>query len=133
MLIRLAWRNIWRNKKRSLITITAIVVAVFLSLFLRSMQLGMYDNMIRNVVGSYSGYIQVHSRGYWDEKIIDNAFEAKDETLNTVKKINGVNNVIQRIQSGSLSSYKDLSKFVFVTGIEPEKEKLLANWEKRLF
>jgi len=132
MLIKLAWRNIWRNKKRSIITITAIVVAVFLSLFMRSMQLGMYDNMIRNVVGSFSGYIQVHSRGYWDEKIIDNAFEANDEILNTVKEINGVNNVIQRIQSGSLSSYEDLSKFVFVTGIEPEKEKLLANWEKRL-
>ena len=132
MLIKLAWRNIWRNKKRSIITITAIVVAVFLSLFMRSLQLGMYDNMIRNVVGSFSGYIQVHSRGYWDEKIIDNAFEANDETLNKVKEISGVSNVIQRIQSGSLSSYKDLSKFVFITGIEPEKEKLLANWEKRL-
>jgi len=132
MLIKLAWRNIWRNKKRSIITITAIVVAVFLSLFMRSLQLGMYDNMIRNVVGSFSGYIQVHSRGYWDEKIIDNAFEANDETLNKVKEINGVSNVIQRIQSGSLSSYKDLSKFVFITGIEPEKEKLLVNWEKRL-
>ena len=126
MLIKLAWRNIWRNIKRSIITITAVFIAVFLSVFMRSLQLGMYDNMIGNVVGSFSGYIQVHSRGYWDEKVIDNAFEATDVTLNKVKEIKGVNNVLQRIQSGSLSSYEDLSKFVFITGIEPEKEKLLT-------
>ncbi|MDG2342994.1 MAG: ABC transporter permease [Flavobacteriales bacterium] len=132
MLIKLAWRNIWRNKKRSLITITAIVVAVFLSITMRSLQLGMYDNMIGNVVGSFSGYIQVHSNGFWDEQIIDNAFEAKSELLNKVESTSGVSNVIKRVQSGSLSSSGDLSKFVFITGIEPEKEKLLTNWEKRL-
>ena len=132
MLIKLAWRNIWRNKKRSLITITAIVVAVFLSITMRSLQLGMYDNMIGNVVGSFSGYIQVHSNGFWDEQIIDNAFEANSELLNKVEATNGVSNIIKRVQSGSLSSSGDLSKFVFITGIEPEKEKLLTNWEKRL-
>ncbi len=132
MLIKLAWRNIWRNKKRSLITITAIVVAVFLSITMRSLQLGMYDNMIGNVVGSFSGYIQVHSNGFWDEQIIDNAFEANSELLKKVEATNGVSNVIKRVQSGSLSSSGDLSKFVFITGIEPEKEKLLTNWEKRL-
>jgi ABC-type lipoprotein release transport system permease subunit len=31
-----------------------------------------------------------------------------------------------------LASHEDLSKFVFITGIEPENEKLLTNWEKRL-
>jgi ABC-type lipoprotein release transport system permease subunit len=132
MLIKLAWRNIWRNRKRSIITVTAILIAVFLSIMMRSLQLGMYDNMINNVVGSYSGYIQVHSNGYWDEKIIDNAFKTDTKTLKKVKETKGVNNVIHRIQSGSLSSYKDLSKFVFITGIEPEKEKLLTNWDKRL-
>ena len=75
MLIKLAWRNIWRNKKRSIITITAIVIAVFLAVVMRSLQLGMYDNMIQNIVGSYSGHIQIHSIGYWEEQTIDNAFE----------------------------------------------------------
>ena len=54
MLIKLSWRNIWRNKKRSIITITAIVIAVFLAVVMRSLQLGVYDNMIQNIVGSYS-------------------------------------------------------------------------------
>ena len=132
MLFKLAWRNIWRNRKRSMITVTAIVIAVFLSIMMRSLQLGMYDNMIHNVVGSYSGYIQVHSNGYWDEQVIDNAFSPDEKTLEVIHETDGVNNVIQRIQSGSLASNDTLSKFVFISGIEPQKEKLLTNWETRL-
>ena len=132
MLIRLAWRNIWRNKKRSIITITAIVIAVFLAILMRSMQLGMYDNMIQNVVGSYSGHVQIHSNGFWEEQTIDNAFEYNDSLIQKIKKTEAVAGTTKRIQSGCLSSYGDLSKFVFVTGIEPEKEQLLTDWNKRL-
>ena len=132
MLIKLAWRNIWRNKKRSLITISAIFIAVFLCVLLRALQLGLYDNMINNVVGSYSGYIQIHSKGFWDEQIVDNSFSPDKSFINEIESINGVSNTLQRIQSGSLASSSDLSKFVFVTGIEPLKESSLTNWEKRL-
>ena len=132
MLVKLAWRNIWRNKKRSLITISAIFIAVFLNIMLRALQLGMYDNMINNVVGSYSGYIQIHSKGFWDEQIVDNSFSLNEDFLNEIESIDGVSNTLQRIQSGSLASLSDLSKFVFVTGIEPSKESSLTNWEKRL-
>lgn len=132
MLVKLAWRNIWRNKKRSLITISAIFIAVFLCIILRALQLGMYDNMINNVVGSYSGYIQIHSKGFWDEQIVDNSFSLNKDFLNEIESIDGVSNTLQRIQSGSLASLSDLSKFVFVTGIQPSKESSLTNWEKRL-
>ncbi|MFL2570837.1 MAG: ABC transporter permease [Parvicellaceae bacterium] len=132
MLIKLAWRNIWRNKKRSFITITAIVVAVFLAILMRSMQLGMYDNMIQNVVGSYSGHVQIHSNGFWEEQTIDNAFKYNDSLIQKIKKTKAVAGTTKRIQSGCLSSFSDLSKFVFVTGIEPEKEQQLTDWNKRL-
>lgn len=132
MLIRLAWRNIWRNKKRSIITITAIVIAVFLAILMRSMQLGMYDNMIQNVVGSYTGHVQVHSNGFWEEQTINNAFVYNDSLIQKIKKTGDVAGTTKRIQSGCLSSYGDLSKFVFVTGIEPKKEQLLTDWNKRL-
>ncbi len=88
--------------------------------------------MINNVVGSYSGYIQIHSKGFWDEQIVDNSFSLDKDFLNEIENIDGVSNTLQRIQSGSLASLSDLSKFVFVTGIEPSKESSLTNWEKRL-
>ena len=132
MLIKLAWRNIWRNKKRSLITITAILIAVFLAIIMRSMQLGMYDNMIQNVVGSYSGHVQIHNEGYWDEQTIDNAFTDNDVLNQSIENREDVSVVTKRIQSGCLSSFNDLSKFVFVTGIELETEQRMTDWSKRL-
>lgn len=132
MLIKLAWRNIWRNKKRSLITITAILIAVFLAIIMRSMQLGMYDNMIQNVVGSYSGHVQIHNEGYWDEQTIDNAFTDNDSLNQSFENREDVSVVTKRIQSGCLSSFNDLSKFVFVTGIELETEQRMTDWSKRL-
>ena len=115
MLLKLAWRNIWRNRKRSLITVLAIFIAVFLAIVMRSLQLGMYDNMIGNVVSSFSGYVQVHSAGYWDEKVVDNSFVADQELVEKVTAIDGVRNTLQRIQSGALASNEDLSKFVFIS------------------
>ena len=74
MLFKLAWRNIWRNKRRTIITIVSIVFAVILSSLMRSMQLGSYERMIDNSVRFYTGYIQIHKLGYWDEQVLDNAF-----------------------------------------------------------
>jgi ABC-type lipoprotein release transport system permease subunit len=132
MLIKIAWRNVWRNKRRSFITIAAIFIAIFLTIILRSLQLGMYDNMIKNVVGSFSGYVQLHSKGYWEDKNIDNSFEVGRSTINNIKEIEGVSNVIKRIQTGVLSSNNNLSKFLYVTGIEQEEEEKLTDWNKRL-
>ena len=132
MLIKIAWRNVWRNKRRSFITIAAIFIAIFLSIFMRSLQLGMYDNMIKNVVGSFSGYVQLHSKGYWEDKNIDNSYEVSESVLNDIKRIDGVSNIIKRLQTGVLSSNNKLSKFLYVTGIEQEDEKKLTDWSKRL-
>jgi len=132
MLLKIAWRNVWRNKRRSLITIAAIFIAVLLAIFLRALQLGMYDNIINNVVGSYSGYVQLHSKGYWDDKTIDNAFEVNQSVLADIQNIDGVSTILKRIQTGALSSYNDLSKFVYITGIDPENEEILTDWNKRL-
>ena len=99
---------------------------------MRSLQLGVYDNMIQNIVGSYSGHIQIHSNGYWEEQTIDNAFKYNDSLIEKIEIIQEVDHTTKRLQSGCLSSYKDLSEFVFVNGIEPDKEQLMTDWNKRL-
>lgn len=132
MILKLAWRNLWRNKKRSIITISSIAIAVFLAVFMCAMQLGMYDNMIKNVVGSYSGYVQVHAKGFWDEQNLDNSLALNVDLITQIKKADGVKEIIPRLQTFSLGSSKDLSKGVFIQGIEIEKEQLLVNWNNRL-
>ena len=132
MIIKLAWRNIWRNKRRSIITIVSILIAVFLSVSMRSMQLGMYDYMIKSIVASYSGYIQIHANGYMDQQTIDNSIEVNDDLLDSIANINGVNNIINRLQTFSLASSGDLTKGVLIQGVEIEKENLLVDWTTRL-
>lgn len=132
MILKLAWRNLWRNKKRSIITISSIAIAVFLAVFMRSMQLGMYDNMIKNVVGSYSGYVQVHANGFWEEQNLDNSLELNTKLIRKIKKVAGVQQIVPRLQTFSLGSSKELSKGVFIQGVEIEKEKLLVDWRKRI-
>ena len=68
MIFKIAWRNIYRNRKRSLITITSIFAALFLIILMRALQFGFYDNIIKTVVESYSGYVEIHADGYWDNQ-----------------------------------------------------------------
>ena len=73
--LKLAWRNLWRNKRRTLITTASIFFGVILSAFMSSMQEGSYAQYIKTIVNFYSGYLQVHRKGYWNDKVINNSLE----------------------------------------------------------
>lgn len=122
MLVSLAWRNIWRNRKRSLITLASILVAVLLSVLMRSMQLGMYDHMIDTVIGSYSGYVQIHQKGYWEERSIDNGLNYRKDLIDSIESVEGVKAVLPRLESVGLLSMGELSKVISINGVELEKE-----------
>ena len=132
MILKLAWRNIWRNRKRSIITATSVLIAVFLSLLMRSMQLGMYKHMIDNVVGSYTGYIQIHNNGYWDERSINNTVAVSDSLLNTIAHLNGVKEVLPRLENFGLLSAGDLTKVISMNGIDLEKELKLQDISSKI-
>lgn len=132
MLSLLAWRNIWRNRRRSLITMASVLFAVFFAVFLRSMQIGTYDNMIENVVGYYSGYIQVHKSGYWKEQIIDHSVEYSDSLLSYFDQIEGVTQAQPRLESFALGAYQNGTKGLMVNGIVPEKEDVMMNLSGQL-
>ena len=105
MLLKLAWRNIWRNKRRTAITIASIFFAVFFAVFMRSMQLGIYAQMIDSVVRFYTGHIQVHGKGYWDDQTMDNAFSLEEESLSDITKNQHITLAARRLEGFALSSY----------------------------
>jgi putative ABC transport system permease protein len=84
MLLKLAWRNIWRNRHRSLITMSAIGSAVLLAIVTVSLQQGVFDNLVKNLVSLYTGYVQVHGKGYWEEQTLENSFSINDTVCQTV-------------------------------------------------
>lgn len=132
MIAKLAYRNIWRNKRRTLITLTSIAFAVLLSCLMRSTQLGSYERMISNALSFYTGHIQVHKKGYWEEKTLDEGFEKSDEILNVLKDDKRITNIIPRIESFALASFKLQTKGAMVLGIDPEREDQLTNLRKKL-
>ncbi|MCF6360471.1 MAG: ABC transporter permease [Cyclobacteriaceae bacterium] len=132
MYIILAWRNIWRNKRRSIITIASITFAVFLASFMRSMQLGSYERMIENAAGFYTGYIQVHQNGYWNEKTIDNSMVQDQVLIEKIESIKGVNVAVPRVESFVLASFGIKTKGSLVMGIDPNKENALTRLKNKL-
>ena len=60
-LIQLAQKNMWRNRLRTLITATAVFFAVILSVLAESLKQGIFDNLVKNIVSFYTGYIQAVS------------------------------------------------------------------------
>ncbi len=120
MELKLAWRNIFRNKRRSIITISSIIFAVVFSVTMRSLQHGAYHNMLKNIVGNYLGYIQIHYKGFWEEKTIDNSFYIED--LDSLKANPTIAYINHRIEGFALASHEKESKPVVILGINPSKE-----------
>lgn len=131
-LIRLAWKNIWRNRNRTFITMAAIFFAVMLSVLANSLQEGVFNNLIKNVVSFYSGYVQVHKKGYWDEQILDNSFESSAETESKILKYSNISSVTGRLESFALASSGELTKGCLVVGINPEKENEITSLKDKL-
>ena len=122
MLLKLAWRNLWRNKRRSFITMGSIVFAVLLSILMDSVKKGLLDQMKANVVGFYTGYVQVHGQGYWDDKTLDNSFEPVVQITDQLQANPKVVSSVPRLESFVLAASHNLSKGSMIVGIDPDYE-----------
>jgi putative ABC transport system permease protein len=127
MYLRLAWRNIWRNRRRTLITAASVFIAVLLAVVMRSAQLGAYQRMIDNVVGFYSGHVQVHAKGYWNDQTLDNSFIPNDTLTSILKNQDDIIHIVPRLESFALVSAGDLTEGTLVIGIDPDAENQLTH------
>ena len=126
MLLKLAWRNIWRNRNRSLITMSAIASAVLLAIITVSLQKGVWNNLVKNLVSLYTGYVQVHAKGYWAEQTLDNSFETSDSLESLVRQTPGVIHLSPRLETFALASSGDKTRGCLVVGIDPAAEDTLT-------
>ena len=132
MILKIAWRNIYRNKKRSLITITSIFAALFLIILMRALQFGFYDKLIETVVESYAGYVEVHADGFWDNQNLDNSMEVDQRLINDIKSVEGVDNIVQRLQTFSLISMGNKTRGGVINGINISDEQKITDWNKKM-
>lgn len=129
---KIAWRNLWRNRRRTMLTIASVLFALFLALLMRSMQLGSYSSMVESAVKSTTGYIQVHEKGYWDDKSIDNTFETSDSIESTILSHPNVSQIVPRLESFALLSSGRQTKGSVVIGTLPDTEDKASGLKGRL-
>jgi len=96
--------------------------ALFFAIIMRGFQKGSYAKMKENAIESYSGYVQIHKKGYWDDKNINNVFSLDKETTTKLVSDSRVIDIIPRLESFALASSGESTKGVVVMGVSPDKE-----------
>lgn len=132
LLVRLAWRNIWRNKKRSLILMTSVVVSVFVAIIFTSLQNGQDEYLVNITVGQYTGHIQIHQKGYWEEKTLDYTMELQSDFFNSITKIKYLKAYTPRLETYALTAFGNSTKVAAIVGINPESEDKMTNLKSKL-
>lgn len=131
-LLNLAWKNLWRNKQRTLITMAAVFFAVILTTVVSSLQKGVFQNLIQNLVSFYSGYIQVHKKGYWNEQTLENTFRQDAETERKIRTDPLITGIAPRLESFALAASIELTKGCLVVGMVPEEENKVTRLREKL-
>ena len=132
MILKLAWRNIWRNKRRTGITLAMIIFAVVLSTLMMSIKEGVYENMIKSSAGDFSGYAQIHQKGYWEDKTLDYVFEMKPEIIAAIESNSSVDGYVNRVDGFALAAAGNITKGSAVFGINVEKEASYNGLDQRV-
>ncbi|MBN8676049.1 MAG: ABC transporter permease [Chitinophagales bacterium] len=132
MIAKLTWRNLWRNPRRTLITMTSVTFAVLLAILMQSFQKGVFDNLVKNVVSFYHGYIQVHKKGYWDEQVLDNSFQYDDSLVMKLSRNPEIKVLTPRIETFLLASVGNSTKGCMLVGTDPVKENLLTGLKDKI-
>lgn len=132
MIWKLIWRNLWRNSRRTWITMASITFSILFAIVAQSLQRGVFNNLIKDVVNYYSGYIQVHRQGYWAEQTLENGFSESRALENRILKSGAVWSVTPRLETFMLASGGNLTKSCMLVGTDPLAENNLTQLKSRL-
>ncbi len=132
MIEKLTWRNLWRNRRRTLITMGSITFAVLFAILMQSFQKGIFDNLVKNVVGFYHGNLQIHQQGYWEEQVIDNNFAMEVSMTDKITQNSNIKGIVPRIETFILVSKDSITKGCLVVGTDMAKEDQLTHLKSRV-
>jgi ABC-type lipoprotein release transport system permease subunit len=88
--------------------------------------------MIENTLNTQAGHIQIHARGFWDDKVVDNFMFMDVETIAKLDQLDNISNVSPRVETFAMASFETTSKGIAVIGVSPEREARKSNLPSRL-
>jgi ABC-type lipoprotein release transport system permease subunit len=110
----------------------SVFFAALFCTIMMSFNFGVWEKMIDNTLRSQAGHIQIHGKGYWDDKVVDNFMYADEATLTRLEGLDNVDNVSPRVETFAMASFGTVSKGVAIIGISPRREAEKSNLPVRL-
>jgi len=86
--------------------------------------------MIDNVVKFYSGYMQIFTEEYHENKTINNTFEMNDSLRSIIENEKEITHYTPRLEYFTLTSSDEITKGAMIIGVNPESENKVTNLEK---
>ncbi|MFZ1729686.1 MAG: FtsX-like permease family protein [Bacteroidota bacterium] len=122
MLFTIAWRNVWRNRRRSQIVMVSIIVGVVAVMFNDGLSTGMIHQMLDNQIGSHVSHIQIHAKGFNDNRVIQNYVHNPSEVEQALDRTPGVRHWSKRVSTFGLLSSAVNSSGGLIIGVDPIRE-----------
>lgn len=131
-MIKLAWRNIWRNSRRTFITVASVFSAVLFSILTTSLSEGSWNKLMDNLLRTQVGHLEIHGKGYWENKSIDNYMTMDSMTIERLRTLPHITNVSPRIETFAMASSDKVTKGAGIVGIDPRQEDLKSSLSQRV-
>ena len=122
MLFTIAWRNVWRNRRRSQIVMISIIVGVVAVMFNDGLSVGMVRQMLDNQIGSHVSHIQIHAKGFNDNRVIQNYVHKPELVERTLEGTPGVKDWSKRVITFGLLSSAMNSSGGLIVGVDERRE-----------
>ncbi len=122
MLFKLAWRNIWRNKRRSFIVLISVIVGMVAIVITDGLSNGMMRQMLFNQISLNISHIQIHKKGFNNNKIIKNYIPDYKKVEFVLKKDPSIEAFSKRVFASGILSSANNSTGVLIYGIVPSEE-----------
>ena len=135
ILIRIAWRNIWRNRRRAILTLMTVVIGCGMIIFNNALFYGGTMKMVDDAVALNAGHIQVHQKGYWKNKSIDEGFKPTARLvslLNEMQKKGAISSYSYRIQADAVIGFNDATSVATVQSVDPERDRTIISLQKKV-
>ncbi|MDN5203919.1 FtsX-like permease family protein [Fulvivirgaceae bacterium BMA10] len=110
----------------------SVVFAVLLAILLNSIKEGVLYKLQENVVTFYTGAVQIHQNGYWEDQRLDNSFAQSDSLFELAKAHPDVNAVVPRLETFVLAASEKHTRGCMVVGIDPQTEPLVTSLDQKI-
>ena len=126
MFFQFALRNVLAHGRRSVVTILLGTFSTALLVFSSAWMDGSHQQMIKNAVEIYPGYIQITGAEFRQSPSFEHLLFDVDKIQNEVEDIAGVALFTPRFEAFVLFSAGDKTVGGMLTGINPEKERKVS-------